>query len=510
MNENSFSFDIIDAINQAAIVSESDLKGTITFANQKFCAISGYSQNELLGKNHNLLRSHVHPNAFFKELWKTILSGRNWHGEICNRAKNGELYWVNTTIIPIFDELSGQPIKYVGIRFDITEQKRLEATLKQQKENYESVMTTTDGFCRVNLDGKFIELSDSYCQLTGYKSEELLYENIAEFGVAISESDEDIFTQIQYALKHGGKTFETLHKCKNDSLLPVEIMAAYHENSDYFLVFLRDITERKNKEREQLTLQQQLNHLQRLESIGRLTSGIAHDFNNILASILGYTELNKMLTEEISEQELQLDITNNLEQVEIAGNRAADLIEKMLTYCRQHDETKIKNPLELKTVLTKVLKMLNEIIPKTILIKSNLVPDLTAVIDESEIYQVIINLFVNARDAIENRGEITLTLQQSVLKDVRQCSACHQYLSGEFVEISVTDTGAGIKTEKLPKIFDPFFTTKEVGKGTGLGLSVVSGIIHKAGGHVLVESEIGCGTTFRLFFGQSKLLIDKL
>jgi signal transduction histidine kinase len=161
--------------------------------------------------------------------------------------------------------------------------------------------------------------------------------------------------------------------------------------------------------------------------------------------------------------------------------------------------------LDLKPILEKIYGMMRGVIPKNIAIKTALSPDIFINLDETELYQIIVNLFVNARDAIEKpQGEISLSLNLSNIVSAQRCSACEKVIQGDFVEIAVADNGSGLKAEKISRIFDPFFTTKEVGKGTGLGLSVASGIIHKAGGHIIVSSILNQGTTFQLLFPPQK------
>ncbi len=493
--------DMLYPLNEAALISKTDLNGVITFVNKEFCRILGYSEEELLGKTHVFLNSHVHSTEFFQAMWETIARGENWHGEICNRSKSGQLYWLNTSIFPILDKTTGQVQSYIGIRFDITEKKRLESELQSQKMQYDSVIESTDGFWQLNSEGRFIDVSECYCRLSGYSEKELLGMMISD--LEANDHKGDLMYQISTLSGTtsdavNSKVFESMHQRKDSTHWFVEILISYYPNHNNFYVFLRDISKRKLNESEQSALQQQLNHLQKLESIGRLTAGIAHDFNNILASILGYNELNKYAAEDMPDSSLKTDILHNSEQVEVAGSRAADLIKKMLTYCRQDEISKSDTTIELTDVLRKILVMLQEILPSSITIETDFLENTYVTIDETDLYQIIVNLFVNARDAL-NKTIGTIKLGVSLVDSPPQvCSACQEKINGKFVEIKISDSGSGINADKLSRIFEPFFTTKEVGKGTGLGLSVVSGIIHKMDGHIIVESEIGKGTTFQL------------
>jgi PAS domain S-box-containing protein len=245
-------------------------------------------------------------------------------------------------------------------------------------------------------------------------------------------------------------------------------------------------------------LHDQLMHAQKLEVFGQLTAGIAHDFNNILAVIMGY---NDMALEDLT-ADPSVDVRSHLEQVNAASHRARDLIRKMMDYCRSKEQLPtapaVNDPLP---VVRESVDMLRAAIGSQISLKTRLEPVALVALDVTDINQIITNLVVNARDAINGSGTITVSLLTAQLPDNASCQYCQHDLSsnaGSYVELAVSDTGSGIQPEQLARIFDPFFTTKEVGKGTGLGLSVLSGIVHQAGGHMLVKSELNVGTTFRI------------
>ncbi len=260
----------------------------------------------------------------------------------------------------------------------------------------------------------------------------------------------------------------------------------------------------KAKERERL--QEQVNRAQKMEGLGQLTSGIAHDFNNVLMCILGHSELAKMYLEDAP----NADIEESIDQIQIAGNRAVGLIKKMLAYTRQ------KSTMDKMPVPIQVLDVIDEVISltKTTLNHAGIelltrfgdnVPKV--LIDSTELHQVIMNLLINAIDAFNNQeGTIRLTLDCVEFSgtDVAHCSDCFKLAEGRYVEIGVEDNGMGIKPEELAKIFDPFFTTKPVEKGTGLGLSVVSGVVHRANGHILITSQVGKGTRFQILLPISE------
>ncbi len=275
------------------------------------------------------------------------------------------------------------------------------------------------------------------------------------------------------------------------------------------------IIERQKTEEAKNELQQQLFQAQKMETIGQLTGGIAHDFNNILMSILGFTRLALTASQQYEDSQNKEKIISYLENVEIASNRATDLISKMLIFCRESGTVKATVAICPVMILEETLHLLHSTITSNISIVGNLDKNATTniVIHATELQQVITNLVINARDAIQNTGRknglITVELSFSSQYSGR-CSACSEKLEGSFVVISVSDNGEGIDAKKISRVFDPFFTTKEQGKGTGLGLSMVSGIVHNVEGHISVESTIGKGTCFNLLFPLAQIDTDKI
>ena len=250
-----------------------------------------------------------------------------------------------------------------------------------------------------------------------------------------------------------------------------------------------------------LLLNNQVNQLQRVESISRLTAGIAHDFNNILSAITGYNQLNRYSAEDTTNETLKEEILFNTDQVEIASQRGINLIKKMMAYTRQsstNKEIEIKPTLD---VIEEVLGLLRPTLTSKFDINKFIDNTFEIHIDAIELHQILTNLIVNARDAMKTGGIITVSLKEVMHK--QYCTACAESLNGTFIELTVSDTGLGIEEGVINHIFDPFFTTKPVGEGTGLGLSTVSGMVHEARGHIIVESktsESNSGTAFKLLF----------
>ncbi len=262
----------------------------------------------------------------------------------------------------------------------------------------------------------------------------------------------------------------------------------------------------------------QVSQMQKIESIGRLTSGMAHEFNNILGCIIGYNEMNQYVSEDMTEENLKSELNNNIQQVSSAVKRAEDLINKMLAYCRQ-DEPKNKMDVQpTQAVIKEALEMLRPALTSRIQIqfigtchinqedcntcgiRNNCKTNIQ--IDAIDLQQILTNLLLNARDSIqEQTGVINISLTST--HENSFCVACAAPVDGDFIQLSVSDNGLGIEQKIITRLFDPFFTTKPQGEGTGLGLSVMSGIVHRAGGHIFVESrqnQSNHGTTFKILF----------
>jgi len=390
-------------------------------------------------------------------------------------------------------EFDGKPAVLSTAR-DISERKAADEALRITSF---SVEYASDPIYWIGPKAQILYANRAACRSVGYSKEELLAMSVFDLDPIVRSED----WAESFEEWNQGKSVivESIHRRKDGSTFPIEIdinSLAFKEIGFNF-VNVKDISERKRAEAEREKLETQLFHAQKMESIGRLAGGVAHDFNNMLGVIIGYAE---MALDQIDPSE---PIHNNLDEILKAADRSAELTRQLLAFARKQ----VISPkvLDLNEIVSNMLKMLQRLIGENIDLVWLPAPVLWKVkIDPSQVDQVLANLAINARDAIREMG--SLTLKTCNLKIDKVPTAAGPGLTpGEYVLISVKDTGSGMSKDVLDKIFEPFFTTKSLGKGTGLGLATVYGIIQQNGGYITVSSEVGDGTNFEIYLPRAEV-----
>lgn len=345
--------------------------------------------------------------------------------------------------------------------------------------------------------GHYLGCNRAFEQSFGYTSAYLLGKTVHDiapprWAAEYAAADRELFAH------PGTQIFETRVRRMDGALREVLFYKATFLRTDGrpggIVGVMMDITERKAAEREQLALEARLRQAQKMESIGHLCGGIAHDFNNILTAILGYAELCR-LTGACGPSQRTAPF---IDEIHLAACRARDLVAQLLAFSRADDAG--GDPVIVPPIVQEVARLLRATFPAGIAIALAVPGAIPRVgVAPVQLHQILMNLGINARDAMGEQGRLTLSVAAEAIREARPCASCHQVFEGDFVCFSASDTGTGIPGEQLPKIFDPFFSTKAVGQGSGLGLSVLHGIVHAAGGHVEVDSVVGVGSTFRVY-----------
>jgi PAS domain S-box-containing protein len=406
--------------------------------------------------------------------------------------------WFNVSIDPILDE-AGRLIGAVNIMSDITEQKQTEEALRSSEEKYRTILENIeDGYYEVDIAGSFTFYNDSLCRIFGYSREELMGMNDRQY--TDQENAKKLFQAFNKVYRTGESSkefdWEIIRKDRTKRYVEasVSLIKDSSDNRIGFRGIVRDITDRKQTEKEIAALQEQLRQSQKMEAIGHLTGGIAHDFNNLLTVIRGYSDLV------LSNLDKNNPLYSDTLEIKNASEKAESLTRQLLAFSRRQVlQPKVLN---LNTLVSNMDKMLRRLIGENIELVTLSAKDLGIVkADPGQIEQVIINLAVNARDAMPKGGKLTIETANIEL-DENYARAHIGVTPGYYVMLSVSDTGIGMSPEIREHIFEPFFTTKENGKGTGLGLSTVYGIVKQSGGNIWVYSEPGRGTTFKIYLSR--------
>ncbi|HEY6127625.1 MAG TPA: PAS domain S-box protein [Candidatus Acidoferrum sp.] len=473
--------------NAADMIAVVDMEGRRIYNSLSYQSVLGYSPEELQASS---AFEQIHPDdreQVRKAAEEARVRGSGKTLEYRFRHKNGNWLFIESTS-SVIRNAKGEPEKLVIVNRDITERKKTEEALRRSETGFRTVVEDAPyGIFRANAKARLLQVNPALQTMLGYESEEeLLHSDLAN----------DIFRQAgeyqrmidQLIRAEEFKDMEMEWKRKDGT--PITVRCSGRRGGEgngspaYFEVFAEDVTEKR-------ILERQLRMAQKMEAIGRLSGGIAHDFNNLLGVIIGYSAL---LKRKLTESKALFD---HALEIEKAGQRAASLTKQLLAFSRQQVLT--PSVLNLNTLATDMEKMLPRLLGEDIEVRLVLDSELGQVkADQSQIEQVIMNLAVNARDAMPVGGKLRI-LTSNVELDREYARSHPGSKTGHFVMLSVTDTGTGMDSETLAHIFEPFFTTKERGKGTGLGLATVYGVVKQSNGYIWVDSKLGEGTSFQVY-----------
>ncbi|MBF0377685.1 MAG: PAS domain S-box protein [Desulfamplus sp.] len=474
-----------------------DQDGRILYANHKACDSLGYSQVELL----KMSVFDIDPNQNQEKWpydWQKLCDAGLVTFESLHRRKDGTVFPIDVTATLI--EFQSCQYSMVIIN-DITERKSIYESLRTTQFIFEKAPF---GIFLIKDGGIITNVNEQTCRYLGYTKEELCRMNVLDIdrGYSPEEVNKIWLRQKQ---KKDIDTFETIHRRKDCTDVPVEISGIQLRLNDipYSVSFVKDISERKAAEEQRRKMEAQMRNSQKMESLGTLAGGIAHDFNNILNAILGYAELAKL--------QCQLDSTLStyISEISRAGDRAKELVQQILLFSRQGSSE--KRPIDVSRVVNEVLKLIKAALPANIEIIVNISPKLDPVLaDEIHIHQIVMNLCTNAYHAMKCSGGILNVTLTNIAIQNQDAQSFPNMNEGNYIRLSVADTGGGIPPYIIDRIFDPYFTTKPVGEGTGLGLSTIHGIVDDHGGKIKVYSKVGVGTTFHVFLPATDTAAAKI
>src|SRR5258707_4165263 len=473
--------------NAADMIAVVDLEGRRIFNSLSYQKILGYATDELQGSSGF---EQIHPEdreRVRQAATRTRQSGMGTTLEYRFRHKNGG-WMVLESVASVIRNERGEPEKLVIVNRDITERKKAQEALSRSEASFRSLVEGAPyGIYRATMTGQFLEVNPAFQKMLGYESAQELFK--ADLATQVFRHSAD-YERMNELLAES-KVMQGIElEWKRPDGEPIVVRCSGHRldgkdgGPDYFEVFAEDVRKKR-------TLERQLRMAQKMEAIGRLSGGIAHDFNNLLGVIIGYSGV---LKKSLDKSQPTYEFATEIEK---AGQRAASLTRQLLAFSRQQVLT--PSVLSLNSLVADMENMLPRLLGDDINVSLSLDPELGNVkADQSQIEQVIMNLAVNARDAMPSGGKLQI---QTANREFD-----HAYTrdhpgskKGSYVMLAIADSGTGMSAETLAHIFEPFFTTKKVGEGTGLGLATVYGVVKQSNGYIWVDSAPDMGAKFQIY-----------
>jgi PAS domain S-box-containing protein len=489
---------LVESITDYAIYML-DVTGLVTSWNRGAERFKGYSEREIIGQHFSRFYTEEDKAVDLPQTALRIARDRGrFEHEGWRVRKDGTRFWAHVVIDPIRDS-EGKLVGYAKITRDLTERRRADEQLRESQEQFRLLIQGVTDYAIFMLDreGRVNSWNAGAERIKGYTLDEIVGRHFSTFYTK-EEREAGVPTKsLQKAATDGRWETEGWRVRKDGSRFWAHVVIdAIHNDAGELIGFAkitRDATERKNAERQLEEARVALFQSQKMEAVGQLTGGVAHDFNNLLTVIIG--GLDTIVRSKPTDA---VRIRRALEMARHAADRASSLTARLLAFSR-------KQPLEptptaLNSLVRNMADLLHRTLGEQIELESVLSPRLwTVEVDQNQLESAILNLAVNARDAMPSGGKLTIETQNTFL-DESYTATDAEVRPGQYVVICVSDTGSGMSKSTLPRVFEPFFTTKESGRGTGLGLSMVYGFVKQSAGHVTIYSEEGEGTTVKLYF----------
>ena len=471
-----------------------DASGSVLMFNAACERLFRYSASEVIGQNVKMLMPAPYREEHDRYLdnfhrtseRKIIGIGR----EVFGQRKDGTTFPMD---LAVGEAKQDDGSIFVGIIHDLTESKRVERELRESSARLRAVVeTAVDGVILIDSRGRILMFNPACERLFQYRADEVMHENVKLLMPPPYSVEHDGYIRNFIETGHRkiiGIGREVVGRRKDGSTFPMDLSVgeAKQDGEAIFVGIIHDLTERKRTE-------EQLVQAQKMETVGQLSGGIAHDFNNLLTVIVGNAEF---LSENLKSRQ---DLKQLADDIGRAGDRGAELTQRLLAFGRRQILVPVE--IECNELLDSMHKLLRRTLREDIEIRTDFDPAIPpAFADPAQLESAVLNIALNAQDAMPNGGRLTISTANASLDDHYK-SLHPEVMAGEYVLVAITDNGEGMPKDVIERVFEPFFTTKEVGKGSGLGLSMVYGFVKQSNGHVSIYSEPGLGTTIRIYLPQ--------